>query len=176
MAETHAPPPGGRFEGYAPLAVVEARHTEQKAWRAEHERIHDQLGKDVQFLQYRDQEKEGKLNAGAQTFTKLEARIAEQDAKIQWPVWKVAASFLGLLSVAGSIIWAAARYPSREEFKALQTQVESMRTDQALLKQSQDGLRDGQNTLNDAQLRMNDKLEQALRQRETDPPPRRIQR
>lgn len=126
---------------------VERVHTEHKAWRsghtnehrdAEKQRVEEQRRIDglVGGLQKADELMASRLEAGAKAFSVMEKQIEQLNAKISWPMWKVLTTAVSVFSVAGALIWAAARYPDRDEFRAIQTKVNEMTVEQALQRQT----------------------------------------
>ena len=125
---------------FAPLSVVERHHTENKAFRSEHYNVHEKLTERLATIEHTvDSAKERldeHLRADATAFKQIEDQIERLNAKITWPIWKVIVTIVSAISMAGALIWAAARYPDRAEFDRLNQQFQEMRVEQAILNRS----------------------------------------
>lgn len=122
-------------EEYAPLSVVERHHTENKAFRDEHYKTHLHLHEQMTIL---TEQLKAHTEADRKAFEALEEQIVKVTGAISWPIWKVVSVLAAVIMTVSGLIWAAARYPDRNQFNALEVKVEQLQVEQALLHQSFD--------------------------------------
>lgn len=118
-------PPVMDFEGMANR--IEYVHSETKQFKSEQANINMTIDRRVARLEFLGEQTGERMNAGAQTFAKLEGQIERVNAKIEGPVWKTVAKVIGFAAptvlFAIHLTWQAAHYPDDQKFETLKTEV-----------------------------------------------------
>ncbi len=110
-------------EGYAPLSTVERYHSEDRAWKDEHAQKHGDLEQRVSRAEWKDEEHDKRLGAGARTMGQLTDALRPS-------IWKTASVVGGAFVLVAGVAWQLRSYPDRTEFDALRDSVRSINEQQ----------------------------------------------
>lgn len=112
------------------MSIVERYHTEDKAHRDAHAGLHREIDQAVGFLVNKDETNDQRLNAGAATMAALSQQIVDTNRRFTWTPAKIFTAFAAVVLPAfiyvTTLVWQAAKYPTRDECKDLERQVQSL--------------------------------------------------